>query len=56
MINKKQNSKQFKQQNLPHWHLGDLYTAPDDPALARDLNILLEQANAFQKKYQGKIE
>lgn len=55
MINKKQNSKQFKQQNLPHWHLGDLYAAPDDPALVRDLNMLLEHANAFQKKYQGKI-
>jgi oligoendopeptidase F len=37
------------------WDLGDLYSGPDDPRLARDLDEALRRAEAFEAAYRGKI-
>lgn len=37
------------------WDLGDLYAGVDDPALGRDLDANLRDAEAFGQKYRGKI-
>ncbi len=41
--------------NLPVWDLSDLYKAPDDPALARDLGRAEVNARAFSAKLAGKL-
>lgn len=41
---------------MPIWDLRDLYEGPDASALTDDLKRAGEQASAFQKSYQGKIE
>jgi len=41
--------------NLPVWDLSDLYKAPDDPALARDLDGAEAKARAFSARLSGKL-
>ena len=38
------------------WNLGDLYAAPDDPALAADLTAAAGRAAAFAARYRGTID
>ncbi len=40
---------------MPEWDLGDLYPAPDSPALERDLGDASASAEAFQLRYRGKL-
>ncbi|PVA11945.1 oligoendopeptidase F [Pelagivirga sediminicola] len=40
---------------LPEWDLSDLYTAPDAPELARDLDWLERECAAFAADYEGKL-
>ena len=40
---------------LPQWDLRDLYTAPDAPELARDLDWLERECAAFAADYEGKL-
>jgi oligoendopeptidase F len=40
---------------LPAWDLGDLYKAPSDPALARDLDSAGREAEAFARRCEGKL-
>jgi oligoendopeptidase F len=37
------------------WDLGDLYSGPDDPQFAADLDGALGHAKAFRERYHGKI-
>jgi len=37
------------------WDLSDLYTASDDPALARDMEQALSESNQFAAKYRGRV-
>ncbi len=37
------------------WNLSDLYAAPDDPQIARDLEWAGEAAKAFQAEFAGKL-
>jgi oligoendopeptidase F len=37
------------------WDLGDLYTGPDDPALAADLDEPLATARAFAERYRNRV-
>ena len=41
--------------SLPEWDLTDLYTAPDAPEVARDLDWLDAEAARFAADYQGKL-
>ena len=40
---------------LPEWDLSDLYTAPDAPELARDLDWLEAECARFAADYEGKL-
>jgi oligoendopeptidase F len=40
---------------LPEWDLGDLYPGRDSPELTRDLERLAEGAEAFHRRYEGRI-
>ncbi len=40
---------------LPDWDLSDLYSAPDAPEVARDLDWLDRECAAFASDYQGKL-
>lgn len=40
---------------LPVWDLTDLYAAPNDASVAKDLASLKKQTAAFAKAYQGKL-
>lgn len=39
-----------------HWDLSDLYSSNGDPQLAKDKELVLEEADAFSEKYRGKID
>ncbi|MDQ2094818.1 M3 family oligoendopeptidase [Rhodalgimonas zhirmunskyi] len=41
--------------NLPEWDLSDLYSAPDAPELARDLDWFDKEAASFAADYDGKV-
>ncbi len=41
--------------HLPEWNLDDLYTSPDDPALARDIATAADKATALKARWQGKL-
>ena len=41
--------------DLPEWDLSDLYSAPDSPAIARDLDWLKQECAAFAADYEGKL-
>lgn len=41
--------------NLPVWDLSDLYRAPDDPALTRDLDRAEADAKAFSARFSGRL-
>ena len=40
---------------MPEWDLGDLYPGRDSPELTRDLERLAEGAEAFHRRYEGRI-
>ncbi len=40
---------------LPEWDLSDLYTSPDAPEVARDLERLEAACKAFAEQYEGKL-
>jgi oligoendopeptidase F len=42
-------------QSLPTWNLGDLYSGPEAPEVARDLTEAGAQATAFREHYEGKL-
>src|SRR4029450_11663163 len=37
------------------WNLADLYAAPDDAAIAQDLDTAMVRARAFAQRYRGTI-
>ena len=41
--------------NLPEWDLSDLYSAPDAPEVARDLDWLEQACADFARDYEGKL-
>jgi oligoendopeptidase F len=41
--------------DLPNWDLGDLYPAPDSPAIEADLSQAERSARAFSASHQGKL-
>lgn len=41
---------------MPEWNLADLYPGPDSPELKQGLASAKEDADAFNKKYQGTLE
>ncbi|MBD3804012.1 MAG: oligoendopeptidase F, partial [Thioclava sp.] len=41
--------------DLPEWNLSDLYTAPDAPELAQDMEWLEKACAAFAADYEGKL-
>jgi len=42
--------------HLPEWNLGDLYDAPESPALKADLEKARRDAEAMHERYAGKLE
>jgi oligoendopeptidase F len=40
---------------LPTWNLSDLYSGPDSPALAADLDAGAGKARAFRERYAGRL-
>ena len=52
---KKAPDNAVKSAKLPVWDLTDLYKAPNDPAVARDMKALTKQAANFAKAYTGKL-
>ena len=38
------------------WDLSNLYTSETDPQIKKDINVSLEKAKAFEKKYKDKIK
>jgi oligoendopeptidase F len=42
-------------QDLPSWDLGDLYPAPDDPAVEADLAAAQRDAAAFEAEHAGRL-
>ncbi|MCI5064233.1 M3 family oligoendopeptidase [bacterium] len=42
--------------SLPSWDLSDLYRSPDDARISRAVRKSLRDAEAFRKRYAGKIE
>jgi oligoendopeptidase F len=48
-------SQPAKQDQLPEWNLGDLYSAPDAPEFLRDMKEGARLAAEFAQKWQGKL-
>lgn len=42
--------------SMPEWNLSDLYPGQDSAELAGDLDRARDEAAAFQKRYQGRLE
>src|SRR5215467_8982175 len=40
---------------LPEWDLSDLYPGRDSPALTQDLGRLAADAEAFRRRYEGRL-
>jgi oligoendopeptidase F len=40
---------------MPEWSLADLYTAPDAPEVARDIDAAAAAAQRMKERYQGKL-
>ena len=40
---------------LPEWDLSDLYSGRDSPALTQDLGRLAADAEAFRRRYEGRL-
>lgn len=45
----------MKKLDAPAWTLADLYSGPKDPSLARDVGQVLAQAEAFERRYRGRL-
>ncbi|MBL8155917.1 MAG: hypothetical protein JNM70_17190 [Anaerolineae bacterium] len=37
------------------WDLSIFYASPDDPALQRDMDAVMQQAGAFADRYRGRV-
>ena len=42
-------------ERLPEWNLADLYPAMDAPEFKRDLTQVAADADAFEKRWKGKL-
>jgi oligoendopeptidase F len=40
---------------MPEWNLADLYSAPDAPEIARDIEVAAGAARHIKERYQGKL-
>ncbi|MCB0319855.1 MAG: M3 family oligoendopeptidase [Bdellovibrionales bacterium] len=54
MVRQKQRSR-AKRESLPAWTLVDLFKGPEDPKFSRMLKKGSQDAEAFRRKYAGKI-
>ncbi|MEW6684317.1 MAG: M3 family oligoendopeptidase [Nitrospirota bacterium] len=45
----------MKRIDAPAWTLTDLYAGPEDPAITRDAQDALAQAEAFERRYRGRL-
>lgn len=45
----------MKRVDAPSWSLADLYAGPDDPGLTREVTETLAQADAFERRYRGRV-
>src|SRR4051794_31691073 len=48
-------ASQSTKENLPTWDLGDLYPAPDSPAVQADFAKAEQAARGFAAGHQGKL-
>src|ERR1700750_1723362 len=48
-------SKAAKAEKLPEWNLADLYSGIDAPEVARDLDRMDAECNAFEQDFKGKL-
>lgn len=53
-MSKNTENKKNGAENI-NWDLSDLYSSNNDPQLAKDKKKVIEQAEAFAKKYRGRI-
>ena len=51
-----EGSPRERNEALPRWHLGDLYSGMDAPELVQDLERAEGLAKEFQARYQGRLE
>jgi oligoendopeptidase F len=42
-------------ETLPEWNLGDLYSGIDAPDLKRDLKLVADRAESFEKRWKGRL-
>jgi oligoendopeptidase F len=49
------NEKQSMLGTLPQWDLSDLYPGRDSPVLTQDLGRLAADAEAFRRRYEGRL-
>ncbi len=52
---KEKHSVNMGAEALPVWNLGDLYDAPESPALKKDLATAEQAAEAMHERYAGKL-
>jgi oligoendopeptidase F len=48
-------TKTTKAEKLPEWNLADLYSGIDAPEVARDLDRMDAECNAFEQDFKGKL-
>src|SRR5206468_12584184 len=48
-------SARAKAEKLPEWNLADLYSGIDAPEVARDLDRMDAECNAFEQDFKGKL-
>src|SRR5947199_5959868 len=48
-------AKTSKTEKLPEWNLADLYSGIDAPEVARDLDRMDAECNAFEQDFKGKL-
>jgi oligoendopeptidase F len=48
-------AKATKAEKLPEWNLADLYSGIDAPEVARDLDRMDAECNAFEQDFKGKL-
>ncbi|HEU0082025.1 MAG TPA: oligoendopeptidase F, partial [Bradyrhizobium sp.] len=48
-------AKTARGEKLPEWNLADLYSGIDAPEVARDLDRMDAECNAFEQDYKGKL-
>src|SRR3954451_23714139 len=48
-------STRSRPEKLPEWNLADLYSGIDAPEVARDLDRMDAECNAFEQEYKGRL-